>query len=77
MDDEYDILAPRPRHGRIVTIQSASAIVVKDKMTRVTVFGASGVQGAAQVKVLVAAGHHPVVSAVEMKQLHISQTTAL
>lgn len=29
-------------------------------MTRVTVFGASGVQGAAQVKALAEAGHHPI-----------------
>lgn len=40
-------------------------------MTRVTVFGASGVQGAAQVKALVEAGHHPVAVSRNPKSLKI------
>lgn len=40
-------------------------------MTRVTVFGASGVQGAAQVRALVQAGHHPVAVSRNPKPLNI------
>lgn len=41
-------------------------------MTRVTVFGASGVQGAAQVNALVDAGHHPVAVSRNPKPLNIN-----
>lgn len=40
-------------------------------MTRVTVFGASGVQGAAQVTALIKAGHHPVAVSRKPKPLNI------
>lgn len=41
-------------------------------MARVTVFGASGVQGAAQVKALIKAGHHPVAVSRNPKPLEIN-----
>lgn len=40
-------------------------------MTRVTVFGASGVQGAAQVTALVKGGHHPIAVSRSLKPLKI------
>ena len=43
-------------------------------MTRVAVFGASGVQGAAQVRVLAQAGHHPVAISRSPKELVIDGT---